>query len=40
MKMIEAAKRINRTLLEMHAGMLFFGLLCQITGALIIALVF
>ena len=37
MKMIEAAKRINRTLLEMHAGMLFFGLLCQITGALIIA---
>ncbi len=37
MKIIEAAKRMNRTLLEMHIGMLFFGLLCQVAGALIIA---
>lgn len=37
MKMIEAAKRMNRTLLEMHAGMLFFGAVCQIVGALAMA---
>ena len=32
--MIEALKRRNRTLLEMHAGMLFFGAVCQAAGVL------
>ncbi len=36
MKMIQAAKRMNRTLLEMHIGMLFFGLVCQSVGALLV----
>ena len=36
MKMIEAAKRMNRTLLEMHIGMVFFGLVCQIVGAFLV----
>lgn len=34
MRMLEAAKKMNRTLLEMHIGMIFFGLLCQAAGAL------
>lgn len=34
MKMIEALKNRNRTLLEMQAGMLFFGLVCQAGGFL------
>lgn len=33
-RMIEALKRRNRTLLEMHAGMLFFGAVCQAAGVL------
>lgn len=36
MKMIEAAKRMNRTLLEMHIGMVFFGLVCQVVGAFLV----
>lgn len=32
---IKALKKKNRTLLEMHIGMLFFGICCQIAGALI-----
>lgn len=32
MKRMEALRKINRTLLEMHIGMLFFGVVCQITG--------
>ncbi len=36
MKMMEAAKRMNRTLLEMHIGMVFFGLVCQAAGALVV----
>ena len=38
MKMVEAARRMNRTLLEMHIGMVFWGLVCQIAGALVMAL--
>lgn len=34
MRLFEAAKRMNRTLLEMHIGMLFFGIVCQLAGAL------
>lgn len=34
-RMIEAAKRMNRTLLEMQIGMVFFGLLCQVVGAFV-----
>lgn len=30
MKIIEALRKRNRTLLEMHAGMLFFGIVCQL----------
>lgn len=37
MKMVEAARRMNRTLLEMHIGMVFFGLVCQAVGALIVS---
>lgn len=33
MRIVEAARRTNRTLLEMHMGMLFFGLVCQAAGA-------
>jgi len=33
MKMLEVLKSKNRTLLEMHIGILFFGLLCQALGA-------
>lgn len=34
MRGMEALKRINRTLLEMYMGMLFFGAVCQAAGAL------
>lgn len=34
MNLKEVLRRKNRTLLEMHIGMLFFGLLCQIMGVL------
>ena len=34
MNLKEVLRRKNRTLLEMHIGMLFFGLLCQILGGL------
>ena len=37
MKMIETARKMNRTLLEMHIGMVFFGLVCQAVGALIVS---
>ena len=30
----EVLRKKNRTLLEMHIGMLFFGLLCQVAGVL------
>lgn len=33
---IEALRKINRTLLEMHIGMLFFGIICQIVGMLFV----
>ncbi len=33
MKIIERLKKINRTLLEMHMGILFFGVCCQAAGA-------
>ena len=33
MKMLESLKSKNRTLLEMHIGIFFFGLLCQVVGA-------
>lgn len=33
MRMIETIRKINRTLLEMQIGMVFWGLLCQIVGA-------
>ncbi len=36
MKIIERLRKENRTLLEMHLGMLFFGIVCQIIGALAI----
>ena len=36
MRLIEAAKRMNRTLLEMHIGMIFFGLMCQAAGAFLV----
>lgn len=32
MRIIEAFKNKNRTLLEMQAGMVFFGILCQVAG--------
>lgn len=31
-KVTDRLKRMNRTLLEMHLGMLFFGLVCQLAG--------
>lgn len=31
-KIMEAIKRVNRTLLELHIGMLFLGMVCQIVG--------
>lgn len=36
MKIIEALKERNRTLLEMHIGMLFIGIVCQLVGAFIV----
>ena len=36
MRIIEALRKGNRTLLEMHLGMLFFGIVCQAVGALAI----
>ena len=36
MKIIETLRRQNRTLLEMQAGMVFFGIVCQILGAMLI----
>ena len=33
MKVAEWLKRINRTLLEMHLGILFCGIVCQLAGA-------
>lgn len=36
MRIIEALRNKNRTLLEMHLGMVFFGIICQIAGALTI----
>lgn len=36
MKIIEALRKINRTVLEMHIGILFLGIICQIAGALIV----
>ena len=32
MKIIETIKKTDRTLLEMHIGQLFFGLVCQVFG--------
>ena len=36
MKIIGELKKRNRTLLEMQIGMVFFGLVCQIAGALLV----
>lgn len=33
MKMVKAMKKADRTLLEMHLGMVCFGIVCQIAGA-------
>lgn len=33
MRVIESLRKVNRTLLEMHVGMVFFGVVCQIAGA-------
>ncbi len=35
MKITEALKKINRTLLEMYFGILFFGIVCQVIGAFV-----
>ena len=36
MRMIEAARKINRTLLEMELGILFLGIVCQVIGAFVV----
>lgn len=36
MKMIEALRKVNRTLLEMYLGILFFGIICQLIGAVLV----
>ena len=36
MKITETLKKVNRTLLEMQAGMLFFGIVCQVVGAFLV----
>lgn len=36
MGLLETLKSKNRTLLEMHVGIIFFGLICQIIGAFIV----
>ena len=33
MKIIDRLREINRTLLEMYAGILFWGIICQMVGA-------
>lgn len=37
MQIIESLRNRNRTLLEMHIGLLFWGLLCQVVGGLLVA---
>lgn len=37
MKLIEALRKRNRTLLEMHIGILFLGILCQAVGAFFVS---
>ena len=32
MKIIEALKKIDRTILEMHLGQIIFGIICQLAG--------
>lgn len=36
MKIVEALKKKNRTLLEMHLGILFLGIVCQLIGAFLV----
>lgn len=36
MKMVEALKKKNRTLLEMHLGILVLGIVCQVVGAFLV----
>lgn len=36
MKMVEALRKKNRTLLEMHLGILFLGIVCQAVGAFLV----
>lgn len=36
MAVLERLRKRNRTLLEMHIGMIFYGLVCQIVGALLV----
>lgn len=36
MKIIEALRKINRTVLEMQIGILFLGIVCQVIGAMIV----
>ncbi len=36
MKVLERLKSINRTLLEMHMGILFCGIVCQLVGAFLV----
>lgn len=36
MKIVEALRKRNRTLLEMHLGILFFGIVCQVIGAFLV----
>lgn len=40
MKIIEPLRRMNRTLLEMQLGMLFFGIVCQIVGGVVLGNLF
>lgn len=36
MKLLDILQKRNRTLLEMHIGMIFFGVLCQIIGMIVL----
>ncbi|MCI9438162.1 MAG: ATP synthase subunit I [Lachnospiraceae bacterium] len=36
MRIIEELRKRNRTLLEMHVGMLFYGIVCQLAGVLLV----
>lgn len=36
MAVLEILRKRNRTLLEMHIGMIFYGLVCQIAGAFLV----